>query len=148
MDAWARFLAGISPEVLHLHHLSPLQEAFGRVAPGAPLVTHLHGTEMKMLDRIDTGEDPGPHGRYWADRLRAAARASDRFIVISPHDRDEARRLLGVDAEWIPNGVDTDLFDREPLGPRRALRPLAAVAGGGSARLGRERRAREHPLLR
>jgi glycosyltransferase involved in cell wall biosynthesis len=56
------------------------------------------------------------HGRHWADRLRAAARASDAFIVISPHDRDEAKRLLGAEAEWIPNGVDTGLFDREELG--------------------------------
>ena len=36
--------------------------------------------------------------------------------MISPHDRDEAKRLLGAEAEWIPNGVDTGLFDREELG--------------------------------
>ena len=116
VDAWARHVAGMTPEVLHLHHLSPLQEAFDRVAPSAPLVTHLHGTDLKMIDRIDTGEDDGPHAKHWGDRLRAAAELSDRFIVISPHDRDEAKRLLGAEAEWIPNGVDTDLFDREPLG--------------------------------
>jgi len=156
-DAWARFLEDTTPEVLHLHHVSPLQEAFGRVAPDVPLVTHLHGTDMKMIDRIDRLEalaklhgtdlagmadraeagdvpplDAFPederdlvsetrweqfrHGRHWADRLRAAARASDRFIVISPHDRDEAKRLLDAEAEWIPNGVDTGLFDREELG--------------------------------
>ena len=120
-------------------------------------MTHLHGTDMKMIDRIDRLEalaelhgtdlagmadraeagdlpplDAFPeeerglvsetrweqfrHGRHWADRLRAAARASDGFIVISPHDRDEAKRLLGAEAEWIPNGVDTGLFDREELG--------------------------------
>ena len=102
--------------MLHLHHLSPLQEAFARTAPDTPLVTHLHGTDLKMIDRIDTGEDAGPHAAHWAERLRAAAKRSDRFIVISPHDRDEAKRLLGAEAEWIPNGVDTNLFDREPLG--------------------------------
>jgi glycosyltransferase involved in cell wall biosynthesis len=116
VDAWARHAEGIGPEMLHLHHLSPLQEAFARVAPETPLVTHLHGTDLKMIDRIDNGEDDGPHAKHWAERLRAAAGLSDRFLVISPHDRDEAKRLLGADAEWIPNGVDTDLFDREPLG--------------------------------
>ena len=115
VDRWARLVADMRPEVLHLHHLSPLQEAFRRAAPGVPLVTHLHGTEMKMIDRIDRGEDAGPHGPHWAERLRAAARESDSFIVISPHDRDEAKRLLDADAEWIPNGVDTNLFDRERL---------------------------------
>lgn len=115
VEAWARFVADMEPEVIHLHHLSPLQEAFRRTAPGVPLVTHLHGTEMKMIDRIDRGEDAGPHGPHWAERLRASAQESDGFIVISPHDRDEAKRLLDADAEWIPNGVDTNLFDREQL---------------------------------
>jgi len=54
------------------------------------------------------------------------AGASNHFIVISPHDRDEARRLLGVEGdrvEWIPNGVDTGLFDRHELshGERLAI---------------------------
>ena len=116
VDSWAGFVADLRPEVAHLHHLSPLQEAFARAAPETAIVTHLHGTEMKMIDRIDRGEEDGPHAAHWAERLRAAARLSDRFLVISPHDRDEARRLLGAEAEWIPNGVDTDLFDREQLG--------------------------------
>lgn len=116
VDAWARHVEGMRPEVLHLHHVTPLQEAFERTAPGTPLVTHLHGTDLKMIDRIDKGEDSGPHAAHWAERLRAAAKLSDRFIVISPHDRDEVKRLLGAEAEWIPNGVDTNLFDREQLG--------------------------------
>ena len=116
VDAWARHVAGMQPEVLHLHHLTPLQEAFARAAPGAPLVTHLHGTDLKMIDRIDTGEDAGPaRPRTGPSACARRRELSDRFIVISPHDRDEAKRLLGAEAEWIPNGVDTDLFDREPL---------------------------------
>lgn len=162
VGAWARFLEGAldgTPSLLHLHHLSPLQEAFARVAPGAPIVTHLHGTELKMIDRADrlaelaraqgtdlagmadraraddlpalgsyppearelveeTRWEQWRHGAHWAARLRAAARASDQFIVISPYDRDEAQRLLGAEGdrvEWIPNGVDTGLFDRREL---------------------------------
>ncbi len=160
--AWARFLEGAlrrMPGLLHVHHLSPLQEALARAAPGVPLVTHLHGTDMKMIDRADrlarlaraqgtdlegmadraiAGDLPAldsypdearelvaetrweqwRHGSHWAERLRTTARASGHFIVISPHDRDEAQRLLGVEGdrvEWIPNGVDTGLFDRREL---------------------------------
>lgn len=160
VDAWAAFVDDALDsdiEVFHLHHLSVLQEAFSRARAGVPMVTHLHGTDMKMIDRIDrlvaiaqqlesdlagmadrADADELPsfsdleddrareladtvrwgewrHGSHWAARLRAAAQRSDRFVVISPHDRDEAQRLLGVEGdrvEWIPNGVDTDLFDR------------------------------------
>jgi D-inositol-3-phosphate glycosyltransferase len=164
VDAWAQFISrsldgvrGI--EVAHLHHLTTLQEAMARARPGTPTVTHLHGTDLKMIDRIDRlteiarqldtdlagmaaraeaedlpsfdGLDEGDaelardtrwsqwaHGAHWAGRLRAAAQRSDRFVVISPHDRDEAQRLLAVEGErveWIPNGVDTELFDRREL---------------------------------
>ena len=41
------------PDVLHLHHLTPIHEAAARLLPEVPLVTHLHGTELKMLDRIE-----------------------------------------------------------------------------------------------
>lgn len=162
VDAWAQFAhRSLEPsvEVFHLHHIGPLQEAFARARPGVPMVTHLHGTDMKMIDRIDrlgavaesldtdlagmadrAEADDLPslggldgdarelsetvrwgqwrHGAHWAARLRAAAQRSDRFVVISPHDRDEAQRLLGIEGdrvEWIPNGVDTDLFDRVDL---------------------------------
>ena len=126
--AWTRFVeteAGKAPDMIHLHHLSPLQEAFAAAYPGTPMVSHLHGTDLKMIDAIDKLsdtelEDRGwQHGRHWAQRLRDAAGNSNRFIVISPHDRDEAARLLpgvsGDEVEWIPNGVDTDLFDRRDL---------------------------------
>lgn len=126
--AWKVFIEGDergAPEMLHLHHLSPLQEAFAAAHPGTPMVTHLHGTDLKMIDAIDKLSDAElaergwVHGRHWTERLRAAAANAHRFIVISPHDRDEAARLLptvsGDDVEWIPNGVDTDLFDRREL---------------------------------
>jgi D-inositol-3-phosphate glycosyltransferase len=168
VDAWVAFLSeGLDhrPELLHLHHLSPLQEACRHLFPDVPLVTHLHGTELKMIDRIDrlvalageldtdlagmadraeAGDAPGPadvpaehrelaaetrwemwrHGEHWAKRLRATARDSDRFIVISPHDRSEAERLLDISGEhvtWIPNGVDTDLFARADLEPEERV---------------------------
>src|SRR4051812_46449469 len=51
--AWARALeaAGAArADVLHLHHLTPLNEAAARVVPDVPVVGHLHGTELLMLE--------------------------------------------------------------------------------------------------
>jgi glycosyltransferase involved in cell wall biosynthesis len=45
--------------------------------------------------------------------MRASARRAAATIAISPHDRDEAVRLLGIDREtvhFVPNGVDTNRF--------------------------------------
>ena len=118
-DAWRD-----DPAILHLHHLTPLHEAASRLWPHRPLVTHLHGTDLGMLGRIEhlTNEQKEmPEWRFadhWAERLRAAAHRSDELIVISPHQRDEAHRLLGIDLdriEWIPNGVDIERFRRSDV---------------------------------
>src|SRR5205085_12221225 len=45
--AWAAALAksgAADADILHLHHLSPLNEAAARVAAHVPVVGHLHGT--------------------------------------------------------------------------------------------------------
>src|SRR5439155_3416390 len=52
VDAWARALdaAGAADaDVLHLHHLTPINEPARRVAPGVPVVGHLHVTEIPIL---------------------------------------------------------------------------------------------------
>jgi len=64
------------------------------------------------------------HGEHWLRRLRAAAHRSDRFIVISPHEGAEAARLLEVDdalVTCIPNGVETNIFDRRSISPAERL---------------------------
>ena len=99
--AWAALLAQSDAmaraRVLHLHHLTPLHDAAALALPGVPVVTHLHGTELKMLDAIDAGEPriSGPYAEWWASRMRAAARRAAATITISPHDQSEAVRLLG-----------------------------------------------------
>jgi glycosyltransferase involved in cell wall biosynthesis len=125
---WERTMAEAwhdEPEVLHLHHVTPLHEAARRLWPDRPLVTHLHGTDLGMLDRIERlpeakrSSPDWQFGDHWLKRLRTAAHQSDRLIVISPHQRDEAHRILGVDLErieWIPNGVDIARFDRSVVG--------------------------------
>ena len=167
-SAWADLLAGTAaepPDVLHLHHLTPIHEAAARVLPGLPLVTHLHGTELKMADRIlrltaiakalgtdlagmadlaqagalPTALDLEPsaralyavtrwaswrHGVHWLAQMRRWAAQSDRLFVISPNDREEAARILGIEGgkvEWVPNGVDLARFDRATPDPAERL---------------------------
>ena len=83
--AWARLMAGSEAisrsRLLHLHHLTPLHDAAARVLPDVPVLTHLHGTELKMLDAIARDMpalDAGPHADWWASRMPAAALRRDR----------------------------------------------------------------------
>jgi glycosyltransferase involved in cell wall biosynthesis len=114
--AWSRaFEAADAAEcdVLHLHHLTPLHEAAARVAPGVPVVTHLHGTELLMLEEIADGA-PWPHAEAWARRMRRWAQRSERLVVLSPGQVDRAVALLGVTPEQCvlsPNGFDPERFD-------------------------------------
>ena len=53
--AWQRLFAeggAAEAAIAHLHHLTPQHDALARVAPNLPVVAHLHGTELKMLDGI------------------------------------------------------------------------------------------------
>ncbi len=100
-------------DVLHLHHLTPLHEAAARVAPGVPIVTHLHGTELLMLEEIADGA-PWPHAEAWARRMRRWAQRSERLLVLSPGQVDRAVQLLGIAPERCvlsPNGFDPERFD-------------------------------------
>ncbi len=119
-DEWTRILdaPGVldDVEVAHLHHLTPVHEALGRLRPGLPVVTHLHGTELLMLDEADAGAS-WPHEARWRARMRRWAQGSARVIVSSEPSRADAERLLGIDPERlvvVPNGVDLRLFDGPP----------------------------------
>ena len=62
VDFWAQRLeeAGArEADVLHLHHLTPINEAAARVAPDVPVVGHIHGTELLMLEEIEAGPPAG-----------------------------------------------------------------------------------------
>jgi D-inositol-3-phosphate glycosyltransferase len=168
--AWQRVFAeggAAQAAIAHLHHLTPQHEALARVAPNLPVLAHLHGTELKMVDGIRrrrelairlgtdlTGMAAGAgtgrvearlteaehellrstrwkawrYGDAWEARLQASARGVNQLIAISNHDRDEAVRLLGVDAarvEVISNGVDLERFDRHRPSPGEQARWLA-----------------------
>jgi glycosyltransferase involved in cell wall biosynthesis len=120
--SWSEHLARSGAgeaDVLHLHHLTPINEAAERSFGHVPRVGHLHGTELLMLREIEEGPPAGwAHAEAWAERLRRWARSCERLFVLSP---DAARRvpdLLGVDPErvvWAPNGFDPVGFVRKPV---------------------------------
>ena len=115
--AWARALraAGAAgADVLHLNHLTPLHEAAARVAPHVPVVGHLHGTELLMLERIDAGAPPSWRcAARWAERMRRWAAGATLTVVPTAFQLERARRLLGLPPERlaaIPNGTDLARF--------------------------------------
>jgi glycosyltransferase involved in cell wall biosynthesis len=117
VEAWARALrdAGAAEaDVLHLHHLTPVHEAAARVAPEVPVVGHLHGTELLMLERIADGAPPSwRHAAAWAARMRRWAARCERLLVLTASQVERAVALLGVAPErcvLCPNGFDPDLF--------------------------------------
>jgi glycosyltransferase involved in cell wall biosynthesis len=120
VDAWARALdsAGAAEaDVLHLHHLTPINEAARRVAPGVPVVGHLHGTELLMLERIADGAPASwTHAAAWARRMGRWAQACTRIVLLSETQVDRARDLLGIDparCTVVGNGYDPELFHAE-----------------------------------
>jgi glycosyltransferase involved in cell wall biosynthesis len=116
VGAWARALQSVGAahaDVLHLHHLTPINEAAARVAPEVPVVGHLHGTELLMLEAIGDDPERWPHGREWVHRLRGWAAACARLVLLTDSQAERAERLLGIDPERlvvVPNGFDPELF--------------------------------------
>jgi glycosyltransferase involved in cell wall biosynthesis len=117
VTAWSRALAesgAAGADVLHLHHLTPLNEAAERVAGGVPVVGHLHGTELLMLEEIAAGPPAGwDHAAAWVQRMRRWARRCARLVLLSESQRERAVRLLAIDPDRcmvLPNGFDPRAF--------------------------------------
>jgi glycosyltransferase involved in cell wall biosynthesis len=155
VDNWTCFFAAHSseaPTAVHLHHLTPMHEAAHALWPDVPVITHLHGTELKMLASADETANDRPE-RFtgeWVERLQRWAGDSSRVVVVAGHDATLALDLLPVDANnivTIANGVDTEVFaprersheQRMALWKRRLVdEPRGWLPGGteGSIRYG------------
>ncbi len=120
VDVWADALdrAGTArAKLLHLHHLTPANEAARRAFPAVPVVGQLHGTELALLRAIEAGAPAGwQFAERWQKRMRRWASACERLIV-PPGASAEVARLLplpGGAIVEIPSGVELDLFRRRP----------------------------------
>ena len=124
VDSWVRFLASHAagaPDVVHLHHLTPMHEAVHALWPDVPLITHLHGTELKMLtlaESCSTANGSESRRGVWAERMQRWAGDSDRVVVIAPHYQQLVQQMLPVEparVATIVSGVDTQVFSPRPV---------------------------------
>jgi glycosyltransferase involved in cell wall biosynthesis len=86
-----------------------------------PVVGHIHGTELLLLEAIESG-GAWPHGPAWAARLREWAGRCAR-LVVAPGNAGRAGELLGVEDERIvalANGFDPAGFHPREV-DRRAV---------------------------
>jgi glycosyltransferase involved in cell wall biosynthesis len=125
VEVWRAMLERVGPpDVYHVHHLTHVNEALAGHGE-VPVVVHLHGTELKMLDAIRLGAPDGWHyASAWKRRLRAAARRASRLVTVSATDRELASELLGIGSDRIdviPNGVDLEHFSISRLLPEDRL---------------------------
>jgi glycosyltransferase involved in cell wall biosynthesis len=120
VDAWARELdlAGATgADLLYLHHLTPLNEAAARAFPEVPVVGHVHGTELLMLERIAAGAPiRWTYAEAWAERIREWAAACERLVVSDPKGLRRAAAVLDIDPDrfdCVPNGFDANFSPAE-----------------------------------
>jgi glycosyltransferase involved in cell wall biosynthesis len=113
VEVWARELelAGAAEaDLLYLHHLTPINEAAARAFPGVPVLGHVHGTELLMLERIAAGAPASwTHAEEWRRRLCEWAAACERLVVSNAGGLERAVSLLELAPEHfvaVPNGFD------------------------------------------
>ena len=124
LRCWTGVFEGVrerfQPDLLHLHHLTHAHVAAAQIFPSVPKLTQLHGTEIKMLERLDESSEesgrPDELDHVGRGMLTDAVDLTNHFAAISPDVRERAIARLGIDEKHIatiPNGVDTALF--QPL---------------------------------
>jgi glycosyltransferase involved in cell wall biosynthesis len=119
--AWIDVLARAgadAADVLHLHHLTPANEAARRSFPTVPTVGQLHGTELALLRTIEAGAPPAwRYAQDWGRRLRTWAGRCG-LLIVPPGAEADAALLLGLERSrlrGLPSGVELERFSRRPL---------------------------------
>jgi glycosyltransferase involved in cell wall biosynthesis len=116
-EALVRAAAG-EADLLHLHHLTPANEAAIRCFPSLPILGQLHGTELAFLRTVEAGPPAGwHHAARWAERMRGWAQQCE-LVLVPPGAEAEAALLLGLERRRLlslPGGVDLARFTRQPL---------------------------------
>ena len=116
-----------------------------------PVIGHVHGTELLMLEQIEAGAPDGwSHAGAWRERLRRWAGNCERIIVDDKRGLARAARLLGVPRERfavVPNGFEPAFAPR--LTDREAVwrRVLGQVPRGTVFALRRPLHRREAPAV-
>jgi glycosyltransferase involved in cell wall biosynthesis len=116
-EALVRAAAG-EADLLHLHHLTPANEAAIRCFPSLPILGQLHGTELAFLRTVEAG--PPAAWRYaarWVERMRGWAQQCE-LVLVPPGAEAEAALLLGLERgrlRSLPGGVDLGRFAPRPL---------------------------------
>jgi glycosyltransferase involved in cell wall biosynthesis len=125
--AWIDVLARAgadAADLLHLHHLTPANEAAARSFPSVPVLVQLHGTELALLRMIEGGAPRGwRYAQDWGRRLRAWARRST-LLVVPPGAEADAALLLGLEQaklRGLPSGVERERFSPRPLAGEERL---------------------------
>jgi glycosyltransferase involved in cell wall biosynthesis len=151
VEAWAAVMreAAARVDVLYLNHLTPLNEAAARVVPELPVIGHVHGTELLMLEQIEQGPPPGWQcAADWAKRMRRWAAACDRIVVNDPGGLERAAGILGLEESrftFVPNGFGPEfspgLVDRRAHWRRHLVeQPRGWRPGGAPGGVGYEER--------
>jgi glycosyltransferase involved in cell wall biosynthesis len=119
--AWIEVLARAGADavdLLHLHHLTPVNEAAARGFPSVPVLGQLHGTELAMLRRIEAGAPPGwRYAQEWKRRLGTWARRCG-LLVVPPGAEADAALLLRLERaklRGLPSGVELERFVGRPV---------------------------------
>jgi glycosyltransferase involved in cell wall biosynthesis len=119
-------------QIYHLHHLGPMNTAL-RSLTAAPIIAHLHGTELKFaMDARDVangfgkwaGHPAWKYADYWYDQISRSAQDAARVVCTTSADAGHAEELLHVDPariKIVDNGVDTDYFAPLQLDPESIL---------------------------
>jgi glycosyltransferase involved in cell wall biosynthesis len=143
VEVWAEALAAAAEprvDTLYLHHLTPINEAAARVLPEVPVIGHVHGTELLMLEEIEAGAPATwRYAEDWAGRLRRWAAGCERIVVNDRAGLERAAALLELEEDrfaFLPNGVDP-IFTPAPIDRRAHWRrhlveePRGWRPGGG-----------------